>query len=99
MQILTDKDTVVTASKDKNMKFWYPPTSWEKTDENGGTKTKLKAKLKTTANATTSSYAKPSKAQVVAKKKPNLGSDSEDDDSDDEIVLRKPANKQAAKVN
>jgi hypothetical protein len=32
MQILADKDTLVTASKDKNLKFWYPPSTWEKTD-------------------------------------------------------------------
>jgi hypothetical protein len=53
MQILADKDTIVSAGKDKNMKFWYPPSSWEKTDGGKPMKAKLKAKAlpsgKTTA--------------------------------------------------
>ncbi len=88
MQILHDRDTIVSAGKDKNMKFWYPPATWEKTDD---AKPK-KGKLKTTSKPTASSKVTPK--QPVKKQ---LGSDS-DDSSDDEIVLKKPVNKQGAKV-
>jgi hypothetical protein len=81
MQLLADRDTIVTASKDKNMKFWYPPESWEKTD---GDRVYTKP---------SKSKSKNSKKSKKKKKKVRTPSSSEDDSSDDEIILRKPTKK------
>ena len=81
MQLLADRDTIVTASKDKNMKFWYPPETWEKTDgDRVYTKKNSKTKGKSSSKNT---KAKKKKRRVVTP------SDSEDDDSSDEIIILK----------
>lgn len=77
MQLLADRDTIVTASKDKSMKFWYPPESWEKTDGDRVYTSKSKS-------------TKKSKSKKSKKKRARTPSSSEDDsDSSDEIIILK----------
>lgn len=93
MQILPDKDTLVTASKDKNMKFWYPPSSWKKEDPSQPS-SKMQSKKKTVIPSRPVETTTKSKAKGKAKK---VGSDSDEDSSDEEVVIvkKKPVAKKA----
>ena len=69
MQVLHDRDTIVTASKDKTMKFWIPPKNWKREkgqpedDEDEYPRAKAAKKTKTIVSkgATKKETAKPVK--------------------------------------